>query len=101
MIIERHWVHPLAIHELGVIWGVRGVREQVRLRGRRDRDGGGDRERVEVHQGGGRVGGGSFLIALVLANLAWAISTLMSTPCMGSESRLGTIGALGDFMGWK
>jgi neurotransmitter:Na+ symporter, NSS family len=42
-------------------------------------------------------GGGSFLIALVTANLVWAISTLMTTPFMGSESRLGTIGAFRDF----
>lgn len=41
--------------------------------------------------------GGSFRIALVTANLVWAISTLMTTPFMGSESRLGTIGALGNF----
>ena len=42
-------------------------------------------------------GGGSSLTALVTANLVWAISILMTTPFMGSESRLGTSGALGNF----
>lgn len=46
-------------------------------------------------------GGGSFLIALVIANLVWAIPILMAESYMGSRSRLGTIGAFRDFMGRK
>ncbi len=41
-------------------------------------------------------GGGSFLIALVIANLVWAIPILMAEPFMGSKSRLGAIGAFRD-----
>jgi neurotransmitter:Na+ symporter, NSS family len=44
-------------------------------------------------------GGGAFLIALVVANLVWAIPILMSESYLGSRSRLGTIGAFRDFMG--
>ncbi len=44
-------------------------------------------------------GGGTFLVALVVANLVWAIPILMAESLMGSKSRLGTIGAFRDFMG--
>lgn len=44
-------------------------------------------------------GGGAFLIALVVANLVWAIPILMSESLLGSKSRLGTVGAFRDFMG--
>lgn len=44
-------------------------------------------------------GGGAFLIALVVANLVWAIPILMSESLLGSKSRHGTIGAFRDFMG--
>jgi NSS family neurotransmitter:Na+ symporter len=44
-------------------------------------------------------GGGAFLIALVVANLVWAIPILMAESLMGSQSRLGTVGAFRDFMG--
>src|SRR5919106_3590097 len=44
-------------------------------------------------------GGGAFLIALVVANLVWAIPILMSESLLGSRSRLGTVGAFRDFMG--
>ncbi|WP_240137554.1 sodium-dependent transporter [Streptomyces sp. MUM 178J] len=44
-------------------------------------------------------GGGAFLIALVVANLVWAIPILMAESYMGSRSRLGTVGAFRDFMG--
>lgn len=44
-------------------------------------------------------GGGAFLIALVVANLVWAIPILMSESLLGSKSKLGTIGAFRDFMG--
>jgi hypothetical protein len=36
-------------------------------------------------------------ISQLPADLVWAISTLITTPFMGSESRLGTIGAFRDF----
>ena len=49
----------------------------------------------------GEWGGGSFLIALIVANLVWAIPLLMSESLLGSKSRLGTIGAFRDFMGRK
>jgi NSS family neurotransmitter:Na+ symporter len=49
----------------------------------------------------GEWGGGTFLIALVIANLVWAIPILMGESLMGSKSRLGTIGAFRDFMGRK
>lgn len=44
-------------------------------------------------------GGGTFIIAVVLANLVWAIPLLMAESLLGSRSRLGTIGAFRDFMG--
>ncbi|XRQ05565.1 sodium-dependent transporter [Actinomadura welshii] len=44
-------------------------------------------------------GGGAFLVALVIANLVWAIPILMAESFMGSRSRLGTVGAFRDFMG--
>ncbi|GGX76919.1 sodium:calcium symporter [Litchfieldella qijiaojingensis] len=44
-------------------------------------------------------GGGAFLIALVVANLVWAIPILMAESHLGSRSRLGTVGAFRDFMG--
>lgn len=46
-------------------------------------------------------GGGSFLIALVIANLVGAIPILMAETFMGSKSRLGAIGAFRGFMGRK
>jgi NSS family neurotransmitter:Na+ symporter len=46
-------------------------------------------------------GGSSFLKALVIAKLVWAIPILMAEPFMGSKSRLGAIGAFRDFMGRK
>ncbi|HLR94355.1 MAG TPA: sodium-dependent transporter [Jiangellaceae bacterium] len=49
----------------------------------------------------GEWGGGAFLIALVVANLVWAIPVLMSESLLGSKSRLGTVGAFRDFMGRK
>lgn len=49
----------------------------------------------------GMGGGGAFIIALVLANLVWAIPLLMAESLLGSGSRLGTIGAFRDFMGRK
>lgn len=49
----------------------------------------------------GEWGGGAFLIALVVANLVWAIPILMSESLLGSKSRLGTVGAFRDFMGRK
>lgn len=49
----------------------------------------------------GEWGGGSFLIALVVANLVWAIPLLMAESLLGSKSRLGTVGAFRDFMGRK
>lgn len=47
----------------------------------------------------GEWGGGAFLIALVVANLIWAIPILMSESLLGSRSKLGTVGAFRDFMG--
>ncbi|WP_129662759.1 sodium-dependent transporter [Phytoactinopolyspora endophytica] len=49
----------------------------------------------------GEQGGGAFLVALVIANLVWAIPILMSESLLGSKSRLGTVGAFRDFMGRK
>ena len=49
----------------------------------------------------GEYGGGAFLIAIIVANLVWAIPVLMSESLLGSKSRLGTIGAFRDFMGRK
>jgi NSS family neurotransmitter:Na+ symporter len=49
----------------------------------------------------GEFGGGAFLVALVAANLVWAIPILMSESLLGSKSRLGTVGAFRDFMGRK
>lgn len=47
----------------------------------------------------GEWGGGSFMIALVVANLAWAVPVLMAESLLGSKTRLGTVGAFRDFMG--
>ncbi|MBV7699831.1 sodium-dependent transporter [Streptomyces sp. TRM70350] len=47
----------------------------------------------------GAGGGGVFIIALVLANLVWAVPLLMAESLLGSRSRLGTIGAFREFMG--
>lgn len=47
----------------------------------------------------GEGGGGVFIVALVLANLVWAIPILMAESLLGSRSRLGTVGAFRDFMG--
>ncbi len=44
-------------------------------------------------------GGGAFLLAVVVANLVWAIPLLMAESYMGSKSRLGTVGAFRDVMG--
>lgn len=49
----------------------------------------------------GEWGGGSFLIALVVANLVWAVPILMAESLLGSRTRLGTVGAFRDFMGRK
>ncbi|MDR7304405.1 sodium-dependent transporter [Haloactinomyces albus] len=49
----------------------------------------------------GEWGGGAFLIALVVANLVWAIPILMAESLLGSRARLGTVGAFRDFMGRK
>ncbi len=46
-------------------------------------------------------GGGSFLIALTIALVLWAIPLLMSEFLMGQRSQLGNIGAFRDFMGKK
>jgi NSS family neurotransmitter:Na+ symporter len=44
-------------------------------------------------------GGGAFLLAVVIANLVWAIPLLMAESYMGSKTRLGTVGAFRDVMG--
>jgi neurotransmitter:Na+ symporter, NSS family len=44
-------------------------------------------------------GGGTFLIAVTVGLLIWAVPLLMSEFLMGSRSRLGNIGAFRDFMG--
>lgn len=49
----------------------------------------------------GSGGGGTFIVALVIANLVWAVPLLMAESLLGSQSRLGTIGAFRDFMGRK
>lgn len=47
----------------------------------------------------GEWGGGSFLIAIVVANLVWAVPILMAESLLGSRSRFGTVGAFREFMG--
>lgn len=47
----------------------------------------------------GEWGGGAFLIALIVANLVWAIPILMAESLLGSKARFGTVGAFRDFMG--
>src|SRR5690625_6678062 len=42
----------------------------------------------------GEYGGGAFLIAIIIANLVWAVPVLMSESLLGSKSRLGTVGAV-------
>ena len=46
-------------------------------------------------------GGGTFLLVLLLANLVWAIPLLAAETLIGRKSRLGTVGAIRDFMGRK
>ncbi|MDN5763619.1 MAG: sodium-dependent transporter [Microlunatus sp.] len=46
-------------------------------------------------------GGGTFIVAVVLANLVWAIPLLMAESLLGHRSRLGTIGAFRAFIGRK
>jgi neurotransmitter:Na+ symporter, NSS family len=44
-------------------------------------------------------GGGTFLIAVTVGLVLWAVPLLMSEFLMGSRARLGNIGAFRDFMG--
>jgi neurotransmitter:Na+ symporter, NSS family len=44
-------------------------------------------------------GGGTFLIAVTVGLLLWAVPLLMSEFLMGSRARLGNVGAFRDFMG--
>lgn len=44
-------------------------------------------------------GGGTFLLILLLANLIWAIPILMAEALIGNKTRLGTVGAIRDYMG--
>lgn len=44
-------------------------------------------------------GGGTFLIAVTVGLVVWAVPLLMCEFLMGSRSRLGNIGAFRDFMG--
>lgn len=44
-------------------------------------------------------GGGTFLLAVTIGLIVWAIPLLMSEFLMGSRSRLGNVGAFRDFMG--
>jgi neurotransmitter:Na+ symporter, NSS family len=44
-------------------------------------------------------GGGTFLIAVTVGLVVWAVPLLMSEFLMGSRARLGNIGAFRDFMG--
>ena len=46
-------------------------------------------------------GGGSFLIAITIALVLWAIPLLMAEFLMGQRSQLGNVGAFRDFMGKK
>ncbi len=46
-------------------------------------------------------GGGSFLIAVTIALVFWAIPLLMAEFLMGQRSQLGNVGAFRDFMGKK
>jgi neurotransmitter:Na+ symporter, NSS family len=44
-------------------------------------------------------GGGTFLIAVTVGLVVWAVPLLMSEFLMGSRARLGNVGAFRDFMG--
>ncbi len=44
-------------------------------------------------------GGGTFLIAVTVGLVIWAVPLLMAEFLMGSRSRLGNVGAFRDFMG--
>lgn len=44
-------------------------------------------------------GGGTFLIAVTVGLLVWAIPLMMAEFLMGSKARLGNVGAFRDFMG--
>jgi neurotransmitter:Na+ symporter, NSS family len=46
-------------------------------------------------------GGGTFLIAVTVGLVLWAVPLLMAEFLMGSRARLGNIGAFRDFMGPK
>jgi NSS family neurotransmitter:Na+ symporter len=46
-------------------------------------------------------GGGAFLVALTVAIFVWAIPLLMAEMVIARKTRLGTVGAIRDFMGRK
>ncbi|MEX2530426.1 MAG: sodium-dependent transporter [Gemmatimonadota bacterium] len=46
-------------------------------------------------------GGGTFLVAVTIGLLIWAIPLLMAEFLMGTKARLGNVGAFRDFMGPK
>ncbi len=46
-------------------------------------------------------GGGAFLIALTVAIFVWAIPLLIAEMVIAKKTRLGTVGAIRDFMGKK
>jgi neurotransmitter:Na+ symporter, NSS family len=46
-------------------------------------------------------GGGTFLVAVTVGLLIWAVPLLMAEFLMGTKSRLGNVGAFRDFMGPK
>ncbi len=46
-------------------------------------------------------GGGAFLIALTIAIFVWAIPLLIAEMVIAKKTRLGTVGAIRDFMGKK
>jgi len=49
----------------------------------------------------GTNGGGSFIIAYIIANLVWAAPLMISEIALGKKYKLGTSGAFREFMGRK
>ncbi|EYE88148.1 sodium:calcium symporter [Fervidicella metallireducens AeB] len=49
----------------------------------------------------GTNGGGTFLVAYLIANLVWAVPIIMTEIAIGKQTHLGTIGSFRDFAGKK
>ncbi len=49
----------------------------------------------------GNNGGGTFVLAYIIANLVWTIPLIMTEMAIGKKTRLGTIGSFKKFVGEK